>query len=77
MNHRVAAYRYRGGPEYRRADCDTAYDAPNVTLYSLRQPAADLFTIAGYDQKSLRAILLTRAHWDHVSGLPNFPGVPV
>jgi N-acyl homoserine lactone hydrolase len=47
-----------------------------ITSYTLRQPAADQLKAAGYDQ-SLRAILLTHAHWDRVSGLPDFPGVPV
>src|SRR6516162_3303919 len=32
---------------------------------------------AGYDPKALHAILLTHSHWDHVSALPDFPGVPV
>jgi glyoxylase-like metal-dependent hydrolase (beta-lactamase superfamily II) len=45
-----------------------------VTFYSLWQPAVDQLTAAGID---LRAILLTHSHWDHVSGLPDFPGLPV
>jgi len=41
------------------------------------QPAADQLDAAGYDRKNLRFILLTHAHWDHVSGVSDFPGVPV
>ena len=41
------------------------------------QPAADQLTATGYDFKRLRYILLTHAHWDHVSGVPDFPSVPV
>jgi len=48
-----------------------------MTFYKLWRPAVDQLKAAGYDQESLRAILLTHAHWDHVSGLPDFPGVPV
>jgi glyoxylase-like metal-dependent hydrolase (beta-lactamase superfamily II) len=39
--------------------------------------AADQLEAAGYDRKHLRSIILTHAHWDHVSGVPDFPGVPV
>jgi glyoxylase-like metal-dependent hydrolase (beta-lactamase superfamily II) len=41
------------------------------------RPAADQLNAAGYDRRNLRYILLTHAHWDHVSGVPDFPGVPV
>jgi glyoxylase-like metal-dependent hydrolase (beta-lactamase superfamily II) len=41
------------------------------------KPAADQLDASGYDRKHLRYILTTHAHWDHVSGVPDFPGVPV
>ena len=41
------------------------------------QAAADQLDASGYDRKQLRYILLTHAHWDHVSGVSDFPGVPV
>ena len=48
-----------------------------VTSYEKATPAADQLEAAKYDRRSLRAIILTHAHWDHVSGVPDFPGTPV
>jgi glyoxylase-like metal-dependent hydrolase (beta-lactamase superfamily II) len=106
VNHRVAAFGYRGGSLFDRRDfamagtlikhprgdllIDTGFGRNidqqfqtlpalfrAITYYSLWQPAADQMIAAGYDPKSLHAILLTHSHWDHVSGLPDFAGVPV
>jgi glyoxylase-like metal-dependent hydrolase (beta-lactamase superfamily II) len=106
VNHRVAAFGYRGGSLFERRDfamagalvkhpkgdllIDTGFGRDiagqfrtlpltvrAVTFYSLHRPAADQLRDAGYDPLSLGAILLTHSHWDHVSGLPDFPGVPV
>jgi glyoxylase-like metal-dependent hydrolase (beta-lactamase superfamily II) len=48
-----------------------------ITRYTRGRPAADQLAAAGYDPRRLRAILLTHAHWDHVSGVPDFPGTAV
>lgn len=48
-----------------------------ATEWVAQQPAADQLERAGYDRNRLRGILLTHAHWDHASGLSDFPGVPV
>jgi glyoxylase-like metal-dependent hydrolase (beta-lactamase superfamily II) len=48
-----------------------------TTSYTRTRSAGEQLDAAGYDRKSLRGVLLTHAHWDHASGLPEFPGVPV
>jgi len=106
VNHRDAAFGYRGGSLFERREfamaatlvrhpkgdllIDTGFGRGidrqfrtmpllfrTITFYSLWQPAVDQLNAAGYDPKSLHAILLTHSHWDHVSGLPDFPGIPV
>jgi N-acyl homoserine lactone hydrolase len=41
------------------------------------QPAVDQLTKHGYDAAKLAGIVLTHTHWDHISGVQDFPGVPV
>jgi glyoxylase-like metal-dependent hydrolase (beta-lactamase superfamily II) len=43
-----------------------------VTSYTRGRPAVEQL-----GDRRPRAILLTHAHWDHVSGVADFPGVPV
>ena len=48
-----------------------------TTGYARFTPAAEQLEAIGYPRRALRAILLTHAHWDHVSGVPDFPDTPV
>lgn len=48
-----------------------------TTRYVQGTPAVDQLKALGYARERLRGILLTHAHWDHASGVADFPGVPV
>jgi len=39
--------------------------------------AAEQLNKFGYNQDSLKGIMLTHAHWDHISGIPDFKNTPV
>ena len=48
-----------------------------TSRYAKETPAADQLARAGFDLAQLKGVVITHAHWDHVSGLEDFPGVPV
>jgi glyoxylase-like metal-dependent hydrolase (beta-lactamase superfamily II) len=48
-----------------------------ATSYTRFRSAGEQLDATGYDRRSLRAVLLTHAHWDHASGLPEFADTPV
>ncbi len=47
------------------------------TTYGKGTPIVDQLTAAGIDPHHLMGVLLTHAHWDHVSGLDDFRDLPV
>ena len=48
-----------------------------TTRYSKGSPAGEQLAAHGFDMQRLAGVVLTHAHWDHVSGLDSLPGVPV
>lgn len=48
-----------------------------ITSYERSRSAGEQLDAAGYDRSRLRGIILTHTHWDHVSGIPEFPNTPV
>lgn len=48
-----------------------------TTRYDRQTSVADQLKAAGIAPSSLMAVVLTHAHWDHVSGLETLPGSPV
>lgn len=55
----------------------TPFLMQNLAEYEKGVPARDQLDAQGYDLSRLRGILITHAHWDHVSGIPDFPDTPV
>jgi N-acyl homoserine lactone hydrolase len=47
-----------------------------TSSYSKEVPAARQLADAGIAVSSLAGVLLTHAHWDHVGGMTDLPGVP-
>lgn len=48
-----------------------------TSRYAKEATVAEQLRAAGVDPKSLKGIVLTHGHWDHVSGIEDLPGVPV
>lgn len=48
-----------------------------TTQYEKEPTVAEQLQKSGIALSALKAVILTHAHWDHVSGLADLPGVPV
>jgi glyoxylase-like metal-dependent hydrolase (beta-lactamase superfamily II) len=106
VNHRTAAFAYRGGSFFEKRDlsmiallvkhpkgdilidagfgrdCQSHFESMPlyfrmITDFDPGTAAIDQLKTVAYPTDSLSGILLTHAHWDHVSGIPDFPKIPV
>lgn len=48
-----------------------------LTTYEAETPAADQLRAHGIEPESIKAAIISHSHWDHVSGLEDFPGIEV
>ncbi len=48
-----------------------------LAKYQLIAPVGGQLRAGGYPLDRIKGVVLTHAHWDHVSGLPDLPGIPV
>jgi len=48
-----------------------------TTTFELGTPIADQLRASGFDVSTLSGVVPTHVHWDHISGVPDFPGVPI
>lgn len=48
-----------------------------LASYVKEVPAADQMQRAGIDPRNIKQVIITHSHWDHISGLEDFPGVEV
>jgi len=51
--------------------------AQKLSKYEKGTPAVEQLSAAGFDLARLQGVVLTHAHWDHVSGVDDLRGVPV
>jgi N-acyl homoserine lactone hydrolase len=51
--------------------------AQRLSKYTKGKPAVEQLRAAGFDLARLQGVLLTHAHWDHVSGVDDLRNVPV
>jgi glyoxylase-like metal-dependent hydrolase (beta-lactamase superfamily II) len=48
-----------------------------TTTFELGTPIADQLRDSGFDTSTLSGIVPTHVHWDHISGVPDFPNTPI
>lgn len=48
-----------------------------MSKYEKEPPVADQLKAAGFDLAQIKGVVITHAHWDHVSGIEDLRGVPV